>query len=149
MSQESNPHPKISEDLLNEVCNNSEQTLFNLEELSASESDELAKRLVERGVDARTIDGSGITTKEELLDCLAQTFGFPEYFGRNWDALTDCLSDLSPITTQGYVLILLNSERLHHAISDDFVTLQEVFQDAAERYHQDVATNLSLKLVLA
>lgn len=37
----------------------------------------------------------GITTKEELLEALSTQLGFPEYFGRNWDALLDMLRDLS------------------------------------------------------
>lgn len=37
----------------------------------------------------------GITTKDELLARLAGELAFPEHFGRNWDALSDCLRDLS------------------------------------------------------
>ncbi|QDU81619.1 Barstar (barnase inhibitor) [Polystyrenella longa] len=30
-----------------------------------------------------------------FLDHLAEVLEFPSYFGRNWDALSDCLTDLS------------------------------------------------------
>jgi hypothetical protein len=43
---------------------------------------------------AVTID-SHVQGKEELLDRVARGLSFPDYFGRNWDALIDCLSDLS------------------------------------------------------
>lgn len=43
---------------------------------------------------AVTID-SNVQGKEELLDRVARGLSFPDYFGRNWDALIDCLSDLS------------------------------------------------------
>lgn len=33
--------------------------------------------------------------KAELLERVALALSFPDYFGRNWDALIDCLSDLS------------------------------------------------------
>ena len=29
----------------------------------------------------------------EIHDLLKESFGFPEYYGRNWDALSDCLED--------------------------------------------------------
>lgn len=35
------------------------------------------------------------TTKAELLTQLARELQFPAYFGHNWDALFDCLCDLS------------------------------------------------------
>jgi len=38
---------------------------------------------------------AGLQTKAELLSYLARKLDFPYYFGRNWDALADCLHDLS------------------------------------------------------
>jgi RNAse (barnase) inhibitor barstar len=37
----------------------------------------------------------GMRTKEALLGMLAQRLHFPDYFGANWDALWDCIRDLS------------------------------------------------------
>lgn len=36
-----------------------------------------------------------IASKEELLDRLAAALPLPDYFGHNWDALEECLRDLS------------------------------------------------------
>ena len=38
---------------------------------------------------------SGITTKATLLKELARHLRFPDYFGMNWDALDECICDLS------------------------------------------------------
>jgi RNAse (barnase) inhibitor barstar len=37
----------------------------------------------------------GIRSKEKLLAILADRLRFPRYFGYNWDALEECLRDLS------------------------------------------------------
>lgn len=36
----------------------------------------------------------GIRTPERLIDELSRTLDLPDYFGRNWDALDECLRDL-------------------------------------------------------
>lgn len=40
-----------------------------------------------------TVDES-IQSKGQLLKVCAEGLGFPDYFGENWDAFIDCLSDL-------------------------------------------------------
>jgi hypothetical protein len=47
----------------------------------------------------------GVTNRDELFDVMAESLRFPIYFGRNWDALSDCLRDLSWLR-KGRVLIL-------------------------------------------
>ena len=52
------------------------------------------------------IDFKGCADKADALDRFAQALRFPEWFGDNWDALADCLSDLSWWPAGGYVLLL-------------------------------------------
>jgi RNAse (barnase) inhibitor barstar len=44
----------------------------------------------------RVVDGRTIRTKAAMLDALAQALDFPDYFGRNLDALNDLVNDLPP-----------------------------------------------------
>lgn len=53
-----------------------------------------------------TIDCANISSKEELHRILAETLGFPAHYGRNLDALHDCLGEISRKTH----LILQNWE---------------------------------------
>src|SRR2546426_12769959 len=45
-----------------------------------------------------------VNSKDELLSFLAINLRFPDYFGRNWDALDECLSDLSWLNVDRVVL---------------------------------------------
>jgi RNAse (barnase) inhibitor barstar len=40
------------------------------------------------------IAGAGIAGEEELFSALAASLSFPDWFGRNWDALLDCLREV-------------------------------------------------------
>jgi hypothetical protein len=47
----------------------------------------------------------GLTTKKTLLEAYASVFKFPDYFGFNWDALDEVLSDFSWIKDKNRILI--------------------------------------------
>ncbi|MBY0493552.1 MAG: barstar family protein [Cyanobacteria bacterium] len=74
------------------------------------------------------IDGNGLQTKDDLLDGLAVAAKFPSYFGRNWDAASDLLRDLSWVPAEGYVLIITASENLLRMGMRDFVTFMRVVE---------------------
>jgi RNAse (barnase) inhibitor barstar len=52
----------------------------------------------------------GIHTKERLFDAIASAMEFPDYFGRNWDALNDCLGDMMWAPAAGYALVIRDAE---------------------------------------
>ena len=56
-------------------------------------------------LDLAQVGLAGVEDKEGLLGRLAQALGFPEWFGGNWDALEDCLCDLSWRRGDGHVAI--------------------------------------------
>ena len=43
---------------------------------------------------AVVLDTAGCTTKEAFLQACADAFALPSWFGMNWEALADCLTDL-------------------------------------------------------
>ncbi len=64
------------------------------------------------GFVVRTLDGRRCRTKRALLEELAQALGFPAHFGRTWDALEDCLTDLGWLPGAGYRLVVHAADRL-------------------------------------
>lgn len=63
-----------------------------------------------RGIVLVRLHADEIAGTEELMDGLAVGFSFPDYFGRNWDALDECLRDLSWLPAEGYVLVVAAAE---------------------------------------
>jgi hypothetical protein len=53
-----------------------------------------------------SIPGSAFTDKAGLLTAVASELGFPAYFGENWDALLDCLRDMSWASADTYVIVV-------------------------------------------
>ena len=76
-----------------------------------------------RGNGLRKISLQGITTKSGLLDRIARTLEFPEWFGGNWDALEDCLSEV-----RGYLLVY----DYQGIPADDLGVLLDVLASSAE-----------------
>lgn len=72
-----------------------------------------------------------VTTKTGLLDAVARSAAFPDWFGRNWDALPDFLTDLSWTPARGYVLLVSGFEVLQRAAPEDFAGFLEVLTAAA------------------
>jgi RNAse (barnase) inhibitor barstar len=51
------------------------------------------------------MDGTRIRGKDDFYDAVAAALSFPEWFGRNLDALHDSLSDLSWLPPGEHVLV--------------------------------------------
>jgi hypothetical protein len=67
--------------------------------------------------------------KETLLRNIADALRFPDWFGHNWDALEDCLADLSWRDAAGFVLLFSDAEP-----GDDFGVLSDVLRSSAESW---------------
>jgi len=70
-----------------------------------------------------------VTDKAALLRRIGARLGFPAWFGENWDALEDCLTDLSWREGDGHVLIL---EQFRFLPVDELGVLIDVLTSAAQ-----------------
>ncbi len=77
------------------------------------------------GIDVAEVDLAG----GNALEALARGLSFPAWFGNNWDALEDCLGDLSWRAGDAHLLVLAHAERL---AKDDLGVLLDVLRVSAE-----------------
>ena len=73
------------------------------------------------------LDVVAVDAKEDLFDSLARALDFPDWFGRNWDALEDVLGDLSWRKGDGHVLIFRS-----YPSGEDLGILHDVLRSTAE-----------------
>ena len=76
------------------------------------------------------IDISSTHNKAQLLELVAETLKFPEYFGRNWDALYDVLCDREWFDNNGVLLHLKHTAQFKKLAADDWLTLCAVLEEA-------------------
>lgn len=62
---------------------------------SPSSAAKIADAAALAGFDVRRIDLHACRNKAEVIARIAEALEFPDWFGHNWDALADCLSDLN------------------------------------------------------
>lgn len=74
------------------------------------------------------LDGKVIEDKEMLHDILAESLGFPDWYGRNLDALHDCLTDVQEETE----IRLRNESDLIGHLGNYAAALAKVIAAAAE-----------------
>ena len=78
------------------------------------------------------IDLTGIHSKSEFLAIIAEKIEAPEWFGKNWDALADALSDLSWKNAPGYVMLLVNCNENFNLLANDHDVARDILETTAE-----------------
>lgn len=101
----------------------------------AADPREFAGQAAALGLQVHRIDIDRVHGKRDLLALLAKSLQFPATFGGNWDALADCLKDLSwtePAGTAGWVVILERAKHYAAGHREDFTEAMDVFAEAAD-----------------
>jgi RNAse (barnase) inhibitor barstar len=73
-------------------------------------------------------------TKQEVLETISTSFLFPKHFGKNYDGLYDCLTDLVQKAGEqpGFVVVLDGLPIAQKFDKDGRETLLDVFREASE-----------------
>lgn len=80
------------------------------------------------------IDCAGCGDKHEILARFAQALRFPDWFGDNWDALADCLGDLSWWPADGYLLLVEHAGAWRTDDAEAFGVLLDILNEAARKW---------------
>ncbi|NJM46546.1 MAG: barstar family protein [Alkalinema sp. RU_4_3] len=76
------------------------------------------------------IEGQQITSLDRYFQVLADLFQFPNYFGKNWDAVADCLMDLAWEEGDRVLIVYSNYQDLRE--DRNWEVAMEVWSDAIE-----------------
>ena len=103
-----------------------------------SEEVERLLRTVE-GVKMLTLDGASMETIGGFYDEMVRGLQLPAYFGRNLNALDECLCDLDWLSATGYVLLVCKAEKvLRTEPAETFDGFLSVLNSAGREWAQPV-----------
>ncbi|WP_370410987.1 barstar family protein [Streptomyces fradiae] len=90
--------------------------------------------------DAVVLDLHGVADKTAFMNRCVRALPLPVWFGRNWDALADCLADMrAPMA-----IVVTHWQAYAEAEPEEWSTAQEVFSAAARASSAGLAVLLSL-----
>jgi hypothetical protein len=85
----------------------------------------------------------GLSSVKSLLEAIEAALLFPGYFGRNWNAVYDCLRDFEWISQRTVALVHCE---LPHLPEEELRTYLAVLRDASEDWQADEAHELYIVL---
>jgi RNAse (barnase) inhibitor barstar len=80
------------------------------------------------------VDLMGIKTPQDLMNKIASALNFPSYFGGNWDAFLDMISDLTWNPASGYVVLWKSAEALLQLPGEQLAIFIRLCVAAVERW---------------
>jgi len=93
----------------------------------------LRRRLLGAGVWTGVLEAGRLDGPTGLVQALAKAFHFPGYFGRNWDAVVDCLSDLSWIAVDRACCLVREADAYRAKDGPGFRMFLEACRSVAQR----------------
>jgi hypothetical protein len=103
-----------------------------------ADSDGVAERRAEgAGWHVVALDTAAVVDKAGLMDTAAEAFDLPSWFGRNWDALDECLRALDLDDPDGLLVLWDGWAEFAESDPDAFETTVGVFQDACVAWADD------------
>ena len=107
---------------------------------------EILDEMAQAGIRVFHLKGDGITNKDQFLKQIAAVMHFPSYFGHNWDALDDCLTDLAWVDDQELVLVYEGTGHFAETSPKEWATAAEILKEAEDYWAREGPPRLHLVL---
>ena len=106
----------------------------NVQSIRAYRVEDLAQAAQAVGQHFLYVNLTAAQSKQDVLDAIAAAFLFPPHFGKNLDALYDCMTDLvhKAGPQPGFVVVLEQLPDNPRFAREARETLLDVFRDAAD-----------------
>jgi len=100
---------------------------------SEADANALLTEIREQGGIPFYFDGRAITDKASFLRMAAAALNFPDYFGSNWDAFEECVTDLEWIAKGPRVVIYDYVSKFSEQNQKEWGVANSILADAAEQ----------------
>ena len=102
------------------------------------------------GFVVRVFDGRKCHTKAGLLGEFARVLDFPSYFGKNWDAFEECLTDLQWLPAPGYLFVITDADQVLPDHDEEYETFINILEEAGKVWatEQDVRPAIPFHVLL-
>jgi RNAse (barnase) inhibitor barstar len=92
------------------------------------------------------IKGEGIKNKETFLKISGEALGFPDYYGKNWDAFEECIRDFGWCRAEGYLVLYDHFEAFARNAPGEFKIALAIFRSAIKYWKE--TNKISMYLLL-
>jgi Barstar, RNAse (barnase) inhibitor len=80
------------------------------------------------------LEGESLVEAHDVFEQFSNALSFPAYFGWNWDALSDCLCDLSWCPSDRYLVVIYHAEHMLVRSADEREVFLSVLLRAAHEW---------------
>lgn len=94
------------------------------------------------GFIARIIRGERCTTEQKCFQEWAAALQFPYYFGSNWDAFDECITDLEWLPAKGYIFIVTKANLFLSEKEDSLTRCVRILNNTAKEWSEDRIADL-------
>jgi RNAse (barnase) inhibitor barstar len=84
----------------------------------------------------RVVRGRKMHSEARLFEEFAAALQFPYYFGENWEALCECMNDLSWMPAARYLIVMTDATQALREEREHFRTFLELLSDAGREWSE-------------